>query len=114
MGAAHRGNRRRMARDGEPVMNRGADAAALHWRLAGAMVAGDQQHDASTTVDCAIQGAIDGVPGTIEAHPVKVEGQVGLDIAGAEAAVPGAVEGRADRPRCCSRRRRPLGASNSD
>ena len=105
MGAAHRGNGVRMARNGEPVMDCGADAAALHRRLARAVVTGDQQHDASTTVDCAIQGAIDGVPGTMEAHAVKVEGHVGLDIAGAEAAVPSAVEGRADRPSCYSRRR---------
>src|SRR5437868_12336970 len=66
MRAAHRGDRGRMARDREPVMNRGADPAALDRRIAGAMMAGDQQDDPRAVRNRALQRAVDRGPGAVE------------------------------------------------
>ena len=61
MRAANGGDIRRMARRGEPVVDRRADPAALHRRLARAMVAGDQQDDALATGNRLFEAAVDRV-----------------------------------------------------
>lgn len=93
MGAAHRGNLRRMMRCIEPVVNRGAYRSAADRRLARAVMAGDQEHDPLAPRDRLLECAVNRLPGSIEAHPVKVDDAVGFDGAAAQPPVPAAVEG---------------------
>jgi hypothetical protein len=98
--ASNGGNSRRMARCRKPVVDRGADHAALDRRLAGAMMAGDQKHDALAAGDGVAKPAVDCLPCALEAHPVEVEDSVGLERAVAQPPVPAAVERVArNRPR---------------
>ena len=87
-----RGDVRGMARCSEPVVNRGADAAALDRRIAGAMVASDQQHEAVAARDGGLEGSVDRSPGGIEAHPMQIEHAVRLDRAAPKPLVPAAVQ----------------------
>ena len=74
-------------------MHGGAYLASLHRRLPDAVVAGDQKQHPFATSDCHLQRAIDGTPGAVEVHAVKIEGPVGLDAAGTQSAIPTPVEG---------------------
>ena len=69
----------RMARCRQPVVNRGADAAPLDRRLAGPVMAGDQQHHAFAARDRLLKAAIDGRPRRVEIHPVQIEHAIRLD-----------------------------------
>src|SRR5438128_7463628 len=66
MRAAHRGDRGRMARRREPVMDGGADPPALDRGIARAMMAGDQQDDARAVGNRALQRAVYCGPCTVE------------------------------------------------
>ena len=90
--ATHSGNARCMARGRKPVMNCCSDFAAMDGRLAGAVVAGNEQHDPVAACDGLLQGAVDRVPGLIEIETVQVEDAIGFDIARPELAVPTAVQ----------------------
>src|SRR6476659_940731 len=83
---------RRMARDVEPIVDCGADLAALDRRVAETVVPGDQENDARVSANGAFQRPVDRRPGPIEAHAMEVERDVGLNIARAKAAIPTAVE----------------------
>ena len=61
---------------------------ALDRRLAGPMMAGDEQHDAVAARDRLLERAVDRAPGAVEVHAVKVEDAVGLDSAASAAAGP--------------------------
>jgi len=95
--ATHSGNARCMARGRKPVMNCCSDFAAMDGRLAGAVVAGNEQHDPVAACDGLLQGAVDRVPGLIEIETVQVEDAIGFDIARPELAVPTAVQRQARR-----------------
>jgi hypothetical protein len=81
MSASNRGDRARMARSREPVVDGGADLAALDRRIARTVMPGDQQDHAVASRDRLLQAAIDRLPGTVERHPVKIERAVGIGIA---------------------------------
>src|SRR6185369_8647351 len=74
----------RMARRREPIVHRGPDCPAAKRRLAGALVTGDEQDDALAFAYRSLQRAIDCAPGAVEAHPVKVDDPIGLDVAAAK------------------------------
>jgi len=90
--AAHGGDPGRVPRCGEPVVDRGADLAPLHWGAAGPMMAGDQQDDALLALDRLLERTVDRPPGAVEAHPMEVDDAVRPDVAGAQPAVPASVE----------------------
>lgn len=89
---SNRGNRVSVTGCCQPVMHRRANAAALHWRIAGPMMAGDQQHDAITPRNRSLETAVDRDPCAVEIHAVKVEDGVGLNGAAAHPLVPTSVE----------------------
>ena len=97
MSAANRGDRTRMARRAKPILDRGPDLAPEDWRLARAMVAGDQQNDPVAARDRLFEPAVDRFPRGIQGQSVKVEDSVQLDRAGTQAPVPGRVERRSER-----------------
>jgi hypothetical protein len=98
--ASNGGNSRCMTRCREPVVDRGADLAALDRRLSRAMMTGDQQHDALAAGDGVAKPAVDRPPRAVEGHAVEVEDSVGLDNAVTQPPVPAAVERVArNRPR---------------
>src|SRR4051794_36371845 len=82
-----------MARGGPPVVDGGAELAALDGRLAGAMMPSDQQQNAVTPRDRLLQTEVDRRPGAVQVQSVKVEDTVGLGAPGGKLPVPAAVEG---------------------
>ena len=108
--ATYRGDVRGMRRRRQPVVNRGTDSSADHWRLAFAFVPSDQQQDSVTGRDGPLERVVDREPCRVEAMSVKVEGPVRLDAARAKPPIPTAIEGRglqgADRSRGSRRRGR--------
>ena len=92
MRTADSSDRRRVARRCKPVMNGGADLAALDRRLPGPMMAGNHQQDSIAACNRLFETAIDRRPRGIEVHPVQIEHAVGLDPSAAELPVPAAVE----------------------
>src|SRR5690348_16042894 len=83
-------------RGGEPVMNRRPDRPAPHRRLAGALVARDEQDEALALADRQFQSAVNRAPRAVKAHPVEVDDPVGFDASAAETPIPAPVEGRAN------------------
>lgn len=81
-----------VSRSAEPIMHGRPDFSSLHGRFAWAMMAGDQQQDSLTAVNRPIESPIDCIPCAIEAHPMKIEHAIGLDIAGSQTAVPSSVQ----------------------
>ena len=81
-----------VSRSGEPIVHGRPDFAPLHGRFTRPMMAGDQQQDAFTAVNGLIQPPIDCIPCAVEAHPVKIEHAIGLDVAGSQPAVPTSVQ----------------------
>jgi hypothetical protein len=94
MGASHGGNGRRVARQGQPVVNRGTDAASFDWRSSGAVMPGDQEDDPLAARKRLFKDAVDRAPGAVEVHPMQVEDPIGLDRAGEKPPVPAAIKGR--------------------
>ncbi len=92
VGSADRGDPRRMARSGEPIMDRGSDASALDWGLSRPRMPGDQQQHPVSGHDRSLQSGIDRAPGSIEIETVKVEHTIGLDAPCAQSTVPSTVE----------------------
>jgi hypothetical protein len=90
---AHRRYPRRVARRGKPIVHCRPDPPALDWRVAGAMMPGDQQHDAVSGGDRLLETAIDCAPGGVEVHPVQVEHPIRFRIARAETPIPSPIEG---------------------
>jgi len=82
-----------MARCGQPVVDRGPDPAALHRRLASAVMAGDQEQEPVAAPDRLLERAVDRAPGGIQRHSVKVEHAIGFDRPAPQPAVPAAIEG---------------------
>jgi hypothetical protein len=82
-----------MARGGQPVVNGGSNAPALNRRLARTMMAGNQQNEPVATRDCLLDPPVDGSPGSIEIHSVKIEHPVGLDGSVAQSFVPASIKG---------------------
>src|SRR5205085_639297 len=92
----------------KPIVNGGADPAALDWRVTRPMMPGDQQHDTVARGDGSLQRLVDRVPGTVEGLAVQIDDAVGLHRALAQRLVPAAVQRRPDLGRRhCSRDRRP-------
>src|SRR5437762_4083836 len=77
----------------EPVVNSGADAAALDRRLAGSMATGDQQDYPFSARDRLLEAAVDGHPGCIQGHSVEIDRAIRLDSSAAQSLVPAAVKG---------------------
>jgi hypothetical protein len=75
-------------------MDGSTDRAAPDRRLAGAFVAGNEEHDAIARRNRMIERAVDRAPCRIEAHSVQVDDAVGLDAPAAKPAVPAAVQSR--------------------
>ncbi len=92
MSAPNRGDIGGVAGGSEPVVNGGPDLAALDRRLAGSVMAGDQQHQPVARGNCSLEPGIDCAPRGIEVHAVEVENPVRRDLALAQALVPAAVE----------------------
>jgi hypothetical protein len=90
---AHCGDFGSMAGRRQPVIYCGPNPAALHRRLIGAVVAGDQQDDPLASSYRLLEAAVDRRPGRIEIHAVEVEYPVGFDCPAAHPLVPAAVEG---------------------
>lgn len=88
----HRSDARGMAGNRQPVMNGGPDAPPFQRRLSLALMPRDEEQDAVTGRDRTLQCPVDRVPRPIQAVPVKVHDPVGLDAAGAQAAVPASIE----------------------
>ena len=91
--SADGGDRRRVARRCKPVVHGCPDLAPLDRRLAGSMMAGDQQQHPIAASERLLEAAVDRRPGRIQAHPVEVEYAIGLNAPAAEAPVPAAIEG---------------------
>ena len=92
MGAAHRGDRRGVPGRGEPVVHGSPDLSSLDRRLAGAVMAGDEQQHSVAARDRLVEAAVDGRPCRIERQAMEVEGAVGFDGPAAKPLVPSAVE----------------------
>jgi hypothetical protein len=90
---AHCGDFSSMAGRRQPVIYCGANPAALHRRLTGAVVAGDQQYDPLASSYRLLEAAVDRRPGRIEIHAVEVEYPVRFDCPATHPFVPAAVEG---------------------
>jgi hypothetical protein len=69
----------RVARCREPVMDRCPDLAALHRRVAGPVMARDQEHDALAARDRLLQPSVDRGPGVIEGQTMQIEHSIRLD-----------------------------------
>jgi len=93
MSPSYRRDLRRMARCREPVVNRGADAPALHRGLPRAVVTGDQQHDALAASNRLLESPVDRRPSAVQVHAVKVEHSIRCNVATSQPLVPGTVEG---------------------
>lgn len=83
----------RVPRSGKPVMDRRADAAPLDRRIAGTVVAGDQQNYTLSRVNRPLERPVDRLPGGIEVHAVEIDDPVRLNGARAKLPVPAAIEG---------------------
>ena len=92
MSAAHRCNIGCVAGCGEPVVDGGPDSAALDRRVAGSVMAGDQQEDALPSPDRLFDVAVDGGPGAIQIEAVKIDHAVWFDCPAAQSFVPGPVQ----------------------
>ena len=90
--APNRGNPGRVARGCKPVMNSGANLAALDRRLSRAMMAGDQHYHALAARDRPLKPGVDCPPGAIEVQAVKVDHSIGLNPAAAELPVPASIQ----------------------
>ena len=86
--AADRGDGAGVARRREPVVNGGADLAALDRRIARAMVASYQADDALAAGDRLLEAAIDGIPCAVEREAMEIEHAVRLERARTEPPVP--------------------------
>ena len=72
------------------------DRSAAKGRLAGPLVAGDEQEDALAGGDRLLERSVDCAPRAVEAHAVEVDDSIGLNAAAAETPIPASIEGRAD------------------
>lgn len=81
MGPSHGSDFRSVARDSEPVVDGSADAAPLDRRIAGPLMAGDQEDDAFAVNDRLLQRPVDRLPGAIEVVTVEIDDPVGADVA---------------------------------
>src|SRR5688500_1488152 len=104
MSRADGGNPWRVARGREPLVDGGADLAAPDRRLARAVMSGDQKDDAVPSIDRLLERPVDGAPGAVETHSVKVDDAVRFDRATAQSSVPASIQ-RGPRPRRDRRRR---------
>lgn len=101
MSAADGRNPARMARNGEPIMDGGADLSALDWRLTRSMMARHQEQDPVACLFSSFERGIDSIPRRVKVHPMQVNNTIGPDATRAELAIPCAVErpARSDRRR---------------
>ena len=74
-------------------MDGGTDSPALHRRLTGTMVAGDQQKDPIAAGECLLKSTVDRAPRSVQVHPMEVDRAVRLDVAAAQLLVPASVQG---------------------
>ncbi len=94
MRGAYRGDMRRMARSGKPVVHSRANPPAYDGRFAAPLMPGNQQHDAIAGANRPLERMIDRRPGTVEVVTVKVQCPVRADRPGSKPLVPAAVERR--------------------
>ena len=73
------GDRTGVAGCREPAVDSRPDSPTRKRRIAFAAMAGDEQHQAVTGGNRALEAAVDRFPGRIEAVPVKVDDPVRLD-----------------------------------
>ena len=80
MRAPNGSNARCMARGLKPIVNCRANFAAFDWRIAGALMAGDQQQDARALAIARSRVWSIARPGAVEAHAVEVESGIRIDV----------------------------------
>jgi hypothetical protein len=102
----------------KPVMDCGPNGAPLDRHIARSLVPGDQQQKAIASRYCPVERSVDCLPGTIEAHSMKIDDAIGLDGSVTKAPIPAAVE-RGSRPAAIlalgnARWRRPGGRLRGD
>ena len=96
--SAYGGDAGSMPGSSKPVVNGGANSAALDRRFTGTVMAGDQQQYSITPSNGLFKASIDRCPGRIQVHPMKIEHPIRFDRAASESLVPATVErARADR-----------------
>ena len=93
MGATNGRDTARVSRRRKPVVNGRTDLPALHRRLAGPVMPGDQQQHSVSPRDCSLEPPVDCPPGLVEVHPVKVEDTIRRDRARTQAPVPASIQG---------------------
>jgi hypothetical protein len=81
-----------VARSGKPAVDRGPDSPPREGWVAFAPVARNEEDKAVARSNRALETAINGLPGRIQAMPMKIDDPVGLDAAARQAAVPSGVE----------------------
>lgn len=95
MRIADRGDATRVARNGQPIADGGADSSAFDGWLAAALMPGDQQENAVSSHDGALDRPVDGSPCAVQVVPMEIEHPVGFDRSRPQAPLPMAVEVRA-------------------
>lgn len=78
VGAADSGDRTGMSGHCQPIVNGGANSAALDRRLATSMMTGDQQDETMARSDGSFERGIDGGPRIVERVTMQVHDPVGL------------------------------------
>lgn len=88
MGASNGGDLPSVAGGREPIVDGGANPPSLHRRVARPGMAGDQQKHPLGINERICKRAINRLPGALEVMAVQVDDPIGLDLAGAQPAVP--------------------------
>ena len=78
--AAHGGNVRCVARDSQPVMDRGAYFPAFHGRIPVTVMPGYQENHPRSAIDAALERVVDRRPGAVERHPVEIQREIWIDV----------------------------------
>lgn len=94
MGAANRSDLRGVPRCRKPVVHGSTDGAPADRRIAGALMAGDEEKQALAARDCLFERMVDRSPGAIEAHSMQVHHPIWRDSPGRKLAIPASVERR--------------------
>ena len=92
VGAADSRDPGRVAGCREPIVDGRPNAASLNRRLAGTVMAGDQQDQALAGRDSIGKRAVDRLPGLVQIHPVKVDDPVRARVSRPQPAIPPAIE----------------------
>lgn len=90
---SYRGDARRVARGCQPVINCGPDAAAFERWFSLPLMPGNQKQYPVSRNNRPFEPLVNCLPGSIEVVAMEIERPVGHHFAGAQAAVPAAIQG---------------------